>query len=101
MVAVGDEAVSAWTRLRLWWYRRRLHPDCAEVQLILWLGGVAPHGACAECYPRVVRIRDLTAAPPRAAVVDRSAAGRWKRAVDSSPVEYEASVERSFDGGDP
>ncbi len=43
--------------IRMWWYRRRMHPECAENQLNLWRGQMAPLGACTTCLPRIEWIR--------------------------------------------
>ena len=45
-------------RIRKWWYRRRMHPECVHDQLAIWSGGMAAHGACTKCYPRMLWIRD-------------------------------------------
>lgn len=46
-------------RLRVWWWRRRMHLDCAQWQLQLWAGRDAPMGACTKCYPRMEKMREL------------------------------------------
>lgn len=58
------------TRLRMWWYRRRMHRECAENQLLLWRGGMAPLGACTKCLPRMLWIRDQWT--PRARLLNRT-----------------------------
>lgn len=44
-------------RLRLWWWWRGIHLDCAQWQLALWHGRPAPLGACTRCLPRMEKIR--------------------------------------------
>lgn len=49
--------MSALDKLRLWWWRRGLHTECIEEQTMLWLGGIAPMGACTRCMPRMKKLR--------------------------------------------
>lgn len=46
-------------RVKLWWWRRGIHLECADGQLRLWHGKDAALGACTRGLPRMKKIREF------------------------------------------
>jgi hypothetical protein len=51
--------MSAFDKVRLWWWRRGLHGECIEWQTLLWHGIDAPLGARIKCMQKMVKLREF------------------------------------------